>query len=229
MNYLLTTIAGTAVAISCLCAGCERHGGQPDQPAQPAQHAETKFQGTIVAMGDSLTAGLGVNENDAYPAQLERKLRQGGYRWHVLNAGISGETSSGALSRIGWVLKLKPDIVILETGANDGLRGTDPQLMRKNIEEMLQILEKNDVVVVLAGMKMLANLGKEYTGAFSAVYRDLAKNNRVILMPFFLAGVAGDQSLNQQDGIHPTTAGYRIIADNIYPYVIKGIERRHGK
>jgi acyl-CoA thioesterase I len=229
MNNLLTTIAGTAVAISCLCAGCERHDEHPAQPAQPAQHAEAKFQGTIVAMGDSLTAGLGVNENDAYPAQLERKLRQGGYRWQVLNAGISGETSSGALSRIGWVLKLKPDIVILETGANDGLRGTDPQLMRKNIGEMLQILEKNDVVVVLPGMKMLANLGKEYTGAFSAVYSDLSRKHRVILMPFFLAGVAGDQSLNQQDGIHPTAAGYRIIAENIYPYVLSAIERRHGK
>jgi hypothetical protein len=139
MNNLLTTIAGTAFAISCLCAGCERHG---EHSAQPAQHAEAKFQGTIVAMGDSLTAGLGVNENDAYPAQLERKLRQGEYRWQVLNAGISGETSSGALTRIGWVLKLKPDIVILETGANDGMRGTDPQLMRKNIEEMLHPREE---------------------------------------------------------------------------------------
>jgi acyl-CoA thioesterase-1 len=223
---LLTIIAGTAIALCFLCTGCERRG---EHQAQPAQHAEAKYQGIIVAMGDSLTAGLGVDENDAYPAQLERKLRRGGYNWHVVNAGISGETSSGALSRIGWVLKLKPDIVILETGANDGLRGTDPRLMRKNIEEMLHILEKNDVVVVLAGMEMLANLGKEYTGAFSAVYTDLSRKHRVILMPFFLADVAGDQSLNQQDGLHPTTAGYRIITDNIYPYVLDAIERRRGK
>ena len=228
MKNLLTTLAGTVVAItvSCFCAGCERHG---EQPAQPVQHAEAEFQGTIVAMGDSLTAGFGVDENEAYPALLEKKLHQGGDRWQVINAGISGETSSGALSRIGWVLKLKPDIVILETGANDGLRGTDPHLMRKNIEEMLQILEKNDVVVVLAGMKMLANLGKDYTGAFSAVYSDLSRKNRVILMPFFLSGVAGDQSLNQRDSVHPTAAGYRIIADNIYPYVLKAIARRHEK
>jgi acyl-CoA thioesterase-1 len=176
-------------------------------------------------MGDSLTAGLGVNENDAYPAQLERKLQAAGFHWRVVNAGISGETSSGALSRINWVLKLKPDIVILETGANDGLRGIDPRVTQRNIDEMLLILKKKNVLVVLAGMRMLRNLGAEYTDAFNAVYPRLTAKHKVILVPFFLQGVAGESSLNQKDGIHPTAEGYRIITGKIYPYVLQAIKR----
>lgn len=198
---------------------------QRQETAAVPQQNQAAYQGTIVAMGDSLTAGLGVNENDAYPAQLERKLQAAGLHWRVVNAGIGGETSSGALSRINWVLKLKPDIVVLETGANDGLRGVDPRVMQRNIDEMLRIFKKNNVLVVLAGMRMLRNLGAEYTDVFNAVYPRLAAKHNVILIPFFLHGVAGNSSLNQNDGIHPTAEGYRIITVKIYPYVLQAIKR----
>ena len=176
-------------------------------------------------MGDSLTAGLGVNEEEAYPAQLEKKLRAAGYDWKVVNAGISGETSSGTLSRINWVMKLRPDIVILETGANDGLRGIDPRLTRKNIDETIRILKQQNVTVVLAGMQMVRNLGREFTKDFADIYPSLAKKHGLILVPFFLQGVAGDPSLNQPDGIHPTAEGYRIITENVYPFAHKAIDR----
>ncbi len=198
---------------------------QRNEAAAVPQQSQAASQGTIVAMGDSLTAGLGVNENDAYPAQLERRLQAAGLNWRVVNAGISGETSSGALSRINWVMKLRPDIVVLETGANDGLRGVDPRVTQKNIDEMLRIFKKNKVLVVLAGMRMLRNLGAEYTDAFNAVYPRLAAKHNVTLVPFFLQGVAGESSLNQKDGIHPTAEGYRIITEKIYPYVFQAIKR----
>ncbi|MDA8422099.1 MAG: arylesterase [Nitrospiraceae bacterium] len=201
--------------------GCE----QRKETATVPQQNRSTYQGTIVAMGDSLTAGFGVIENDAYPAQLERKLQAAGLPWKVVNAGISGETSSGALSRVNWVLKLKPDIVILETGANDGLRGIDPRVTQRNIDETLRILKENHVLVVLAGMRMVRNLGSEYTDAFHAIYPRLAREHDVLLIPFFLQGVAGESSLNQKDGIHPTAEGYRIITEAIYPYVFQAIKR----
>jgi acyl-CoA thioesterase-1 len=194
-----------------------------------ANSSEPRSKGTIVAVGDSLTAGLGVNEEDAYPAQLEKKLRTAGYDWKVINAGISGETSSGTLSRINWVMKLKPDIVILETGANDGLRGIDPRLTRKNIDETIRILKQQNVIVVLAGMKMVRNLGQKFTQDFADIYPSLAKKHDLILVPFFLQGVAGNPSLNQPDGIHPTAAGYRIITNTIYPFARKAIDKNEKR
>ena len=215
----------TLVMALLLSGGLLGYGEEKAEPTAPPQsHPATR--GTIVAMGDSLTAGLGVSENDAYPAQLERKLRMAGLDWRVVNAGINGETSSGALSRVDWVLRLKPNIVILETGANDGLRGIDPRMMQKNIDEAIRILKKNNVIVVLAGMRMLKNLGAEYTGAFDAVYPRLAAKHGVILIPFFLQGVAGEPSLNQGDGIHPTAEGYRAVTELVYPYVLRAIRTK---
>jgi acyl-CoA thioesterase-1 len=187
---------------------------------------EPSYTGTIVAVGDSLTAGFGVAEENAYPARLEKKLIADGYRYRVVNAGISGETSSGALSRINWVLTLNPDIVILETGANDGLRGIDPVLVHKNIEEIVRVLKAENVIVVLAGMRMVENLGPDYTAEFAAIYPTIAGEENLIFMPFFLEGVAGKKALNQPDGIHPTAQGYRRITDAVYPYVIEAI-RKH--
>jgi acyl-CoA thioesterase-1 len=219
---------GLAAFIAVIILRVQVSGSEQKKEAAVApQQNQTAYVGTIVAMGDSLTAGLGVNENDAYPAQLERKLQAAGLQWRVVNAGISGETSSGALSRINWMLKLKPDIVILETGANDGLRGVDPRVTQRNIDEILRILQQNKILVVLAGMRMLRNMGAEYTNAFNAIYPRLAAQHNVILVPFFLQGVAGDSSLNQRDGIHPTAEGYRIITGKIYPYVLKAIMRYH--
>ena len=205
-------------------AGCR----EEKQPAPGPTGAAPVYEGTVLAVGDSLTAGYGLPESEAYPAQLERKLRQAGYRWQVINAGISGETSSGTLSRVDWILKLKPDIVILETGANDGLRGVDPRLTQANIDKTVSALQAKGVVVVLAGMQMLSNLGQNYVERFAGIYPALASKHALILIPFFLSRVAGEPALNQADGIHPLGKGYEIVVETVYPYLIQAIERKRG-
>lgn len=202
-----------------LCA-CEK---EKEHTAMTTTKAPT-FQGTIAAVGDSLTAGYNVREDEAYPAQLEKKLHQAGYNWRVVNAGISGETSSGTLSRADWILKLKPDIVILETGANDGLRGVDPDLTRRNIDKIVVKLQGSGAVVLLAGMRMLTNMGPAYTAKFAAIYPQIAKEHNLILVPFFLDKVSGDESLNLSDGIHPTGKGYAVVTENVYPYLLQAIK-----
>ena len=190
------------------------------------KRTEPSFKGTIVAVGDSLTAGLGLDESQAYPALLEKRLISDGYQFKVINAGFSGETSSGTLSRIHWVLStLKPDIIILETGANDGLRGIDPNLLRKNLDEIVSIITANNIEVILAGMKMFPNLGPEYTPAFSKVYPEIAQKHEIPLIPFFLEGVAGQTQFNQRDRIHPNPEGTLRIVDHIYPYVLESVKK----
>jgi acyl-CoA thioesterase-1 len=179
---------------------------------------------TIVALGDSLTAGLGVDEAQAYPAVLERRLKADGHAVRVVNAGISGETSSGAVSRLEWTLSsLDPDLVILETGANDGLRGIDPKILQANLDRLITELKKAEVEVILAGMQMLPNLGPDYTSRFRAIYPQIAETHDVPLIPFFLEGVAGNQSYNQSDMLHPNAEGYRRIVDHIYPWVVAAL------
>jgi acyl-CoA thioesterase I len=224
-SSLRILIAGMAMTCSTLFAGCQEH----KQPQAAGPKEAPASSGTIVAVGDSLTAGYGIPESEAYPAQLERKLHQAGYRWKVVNAGISGETSSGTLSRIDWVLKLQPDIVILEIGANDGLRGVEPQLVQENIDKIVTRLDSRGVVVVLAGMEMLRNLGVAYTSRFSKIYPAVAKEHELILVPFFLAKVAGERELNLHDGIHPTGKGYTTVTDTVFPYVLKAIEKKGMK
>jgi acyl-CoA thioesterase-1 len=205
------TLAALLVA-ACAPGVCRAQAAPPDE-------------GLIVALGDSLTAGLGVEERDAWPAQLERRLRAAGFRWQVVNAGISGETSSGARARLEWVLALKPDIMVLATGANDGLRGLPPQVLHGNLDAMLTTLGARRVTAVLAGMQMLRNLGPAYTTAFARVYPELAQRHRVVLVPFLLEGVAANPALNQADGLHPTAAGYRVVTDLVYPRIMEAIER----
>jgi acyl-CoA thioesterase-1 len=192
-----------------------------EETTSAPQQAAADDEGIIIAVGDSLTEGLGVEEEAAYPAMLEKKLRAQGYRYQVINAGISGETSSGTLARIKWVLTLNPDIVILVTGANDGLRGIDPGLIKANIRQIIRVLKESKVMVVLGGMQIVQNLGSDYTNAFAGIYPELARAENVICMPFFLSAVAADPSLNQADGLHPTAEGYRRIVDNLCPYVIE--------
>jgi acyl-CoA thioesterase-1 len=183
-------------------------------------------KGTIVALGDSLTAGLGLAESQAYPALLEKKLISEGYHFEVINAGFSGETSSGTLSRIQWILStLKPDIIILETGANDGLRGIDPDLLRKNLDQIVSIIKADNIDIILAGMKMFPNLGPEYTPAFSKVYPEIAQKHGIPLIPFFLEGVAGQIQFNQGDRLHPNPEGTLRIVDHIYPYVLESVKK----
>ena len=199
-------------------AGCGEESTSQSVPNAP------EYEGIIVAVGDSLTEGLGVAEEFAYPAVLEKKLWSGGYHYRVINAGVSGETSSGTLARIKWILTLKPDIVILVIGANDGFRGIDAELIKTNILSIIRVLKEKKVTVVLGGMQMGQNLGKEYITAFEKIYPLVARQENVGLIPFFLTGVAANPNLNQADGIHPTAQGYQVIVDHIFPYVVEAIE-----
>ena len=205
-------------------AGCS---GEPssDEAAPQTPLKAPHVRGTIVAMGDSLTAVPGVDETEAYPARLQKKLAADGHYFNVVNAGVSGETSSGALSRIDWVISsLKPKLIILETGANDGLRGIDPDVLRKNLNRIVTVIKSKDIAVILCGMKMLPNLGPVFTQAFADIYPEIAQKHAIPLIPFFLEGVAGDPQYNQTDRLHPTAEGYRRIVDHIYPHVLTAIE-----
>ena len=190
------------------------------QPAaEAASPSERGGEPLLVAFGDSLTAGLGVSASEAYPAVLERKIREAGYPYRVINAGVSGETTAGGLQRVSWILKSRPDIVILELGANDGLRGLEVRQTEKNLSMIIEQLQSKNVRVILAGMKLPPNYGKEYTEAFENIFPALARRYRLTLIPFFLDGVAAQSALNQADGIHPTSEGYRIIVGRLWPLI----------
>ncbi len=213
------------VCLAMVIPGCSQEQKETETTKTAIQSSPT-FDGTIVAVGDSLTAGLGVDENQSYPAQLARRLMDDGHLYQVINAGVSGETSTGTLSRIQWVLStLKPDIVILETGANDGLRGLNPDLLQTNLDQLISILKANNTQVILAGMLMLPNLGPEYTRAFATIYPQVAQKHQVVLIPFFLQGVAGQAQLNQPDKLHPNSQGYGRIVETVYPFVVEAIEK----
>ena len=169
----------------------------------------------IVAFGDSLTAGLGVQADESYPAQLQRRLDSLGYHYRVINAGVSGDTTAGGLRRVPWILSNKPELVILELGANDGLRGLPVDHTKSTLRQIIRQLQEAGTRVVLAGMKLPPNYGQDYTASFEAMYQVLAKEHRVSLIPFFLEGVGGSSSLNQADGIHPTKAGYEVIVEQV--------------
>jgi acyl-CoA thioesterase-1 len=209
------------VACLLLFFGCDE-----SPQTEEVQPEKIVYEGVITAMGDSLTAGLGVAPSESYPAVLERMLAAAGLNYRVINSGVSGETSSGARSRVDWVLKSNPDIVILETGANDGLRGIAPELIKNNIGEIIEILLSREITIVLTGMQMTTNLGTEYRQKFNRVYHDLAVRYSLIFMPFFLQDVAAEPGLNQTDGIHPTAEGYQVIAANVLPFVKEAIGKR---
>ena len=169
----------------------------------------------IVAFGDSLTAGFGVQADESYPAQLQRRLDSLGYHYRMINAGVSGDTTAGGLRRVPWILNSKPELVILELGANDGLRGIPVDQTKSNLRQIIRQLQEAGTTVVLAGMKLPPNYGQDYTTNFEAMYQMLAKEYHLALIPFFLEGVGGSSSLNQADGIHPTKEGYEIIVNQV--------------
>ena len=173
---------------------------------------------TIVFFGDSLTAGFGVDPDDAYPAIIQRKLDDAKLPWRVVNAGLSGETTAGGLRRLDWVLRQPVDIFVLELGGNDGLRGIPAETSRANLEAMIERIRSRypRVKLVLAGMQLPTNLGADYTRQFAAMYPELAQKNHAALIPFLLEGVGGMASLNQADGIHPTAEGHRIVAETVW-------------
>ena len=184
-----------------------------------AASATPRADHVIVALGDSLTAGLGVGVEEAYPALLEARLRREGFDYRVVNAGVSGDTSAGGLRRLDWALKLKPQVLIVALGANDGLRGQPPAALRANLTQIVERARGAGARVLLAGMRVPPNYGDEYARAFAAVYASVARATGVPLAPFLLDGVAGDLRLNQADGIHPTAEGQRVIAEHLWPHL----------
>ncbi len=174
----------------------------------------------VLALGDSLTAGYGLAPDDSFPAQLEAALRRAGIQARVVNGGVSGDTSAGGLARLDWLLAEKPDLVIVELGANDGLRGLDPASTRDNLDRILARFKQDGVAVLLTGMRAPPNLGREYGDAFAALYADLARRYGAAFYPFFLDGVVADPALNQQDGIHPNAHGVAEIVARMLPLVV---------
>lgn len=200
-----------------LLSGCGS-GGDHAPPASDGAARAPVSHSRIVFLGTSLTAGLGVDPGQAYPARIQERLDREGLDYEVVNAGQSGETSAGARARIGWVLRQPAAVLVIETGANDGLRGLDVDSLRANIQAIIDSARArpDPPRIILVGMEAPPNLGPRYTGRFRTVYQDLARRNGVALVPFLLANVAGIDSLNQPDGIHPTARGQEIVADNVW-------------
>lgn len=186
-------------------------------PAATALAAEVDAK-TIVFFGDSLTAGFGVDPDEAYPALIRKKLADAGLTHAVVNAGLSGETSAGGLRRVDWILRRRPDVFVLALGGNDGLRGIPPETTRANLQAIIDRVRSKhpDSKIVLAGMRAPPNMGADFTRAFAAIYPELARKNDVALIPFLLEGVAGRAGLNQGDGIHPNPKGYAKIAETVW-------------
>jgi acyl-CoA thioesterase-1 len=184
----------------------------------------------ILAFGDSLTAGYGLDDiSQAFPAQLEKALRAKGHDVRVIQSGVSGETTTGGLTRIDWSLAEKPDAVIVELGGNDGLRAIDPALTEKNLRAIVARIQKDGTPVLVAGMMAPPNLGRDYTDRFNSMFARVAKEANAGLYPFFLEGVAGEVRLNQPDRIHPTVEGVGIIVEKIMPSVEKLIEQARAR
>lgn len=174
---------------------------------------------TILALGDSLTAGYGLNQEDSYPVRLQAALKAKGLDVLVVNAGVSGDTSAGGLSRLNWSLQPMPHLAIVELGANDGLRGLEPAQTKANLDGIVASLKEHKVTVLLTGMLAPPNLGKDYGAEFQAIYPDLAAQHDVTLYPFFLDGVAALPHLNQDDGIHPNAQGIGVLVERLLPAV----------
>lgn len=197
-------------------------------PAQAAEKAAEHAPVRLLILGDSLTAGFGLPAPDNFPSRLQRALRAGGNQVKVINSGVSGDTSAGGRSRLAWALADRPDGVIIELGANDGLRGIDPGTTRANLTNILGRLADAGVPVLLTGMKAPPNLGAEYGAEFDQIFADLAKQFKTIFYPFFLDGVVATPNLNQRDGIHPNKAGVDEIVARILPSVKLLLKRVKG-
>jgi acyl-CoA thioesterase I len=217
-----------AAALAGLLAACAApetpkaaDGSAPAAPPAPP----------VLVVGTSLTAGLGLDPSEAYPALLQQKVDSAGLHYQVVNRGVSGETSAGALERIGWLMRQPVAVLVLETGGNDGLRGLDPDSLRANIEAIIRRARQQNPPpeVLLLGMEAPPNLGAEYAARFRAAYRDAARDLDVPLVPFLLAGVGGVDSLNQADGIHPTAAGQRRVADLVWTALLPLLDRKAAR
>jgi acyl-CoA thioesterase-1 len=211
-----TALTAAVVVITACSRSPDRHTAPASEEFRvqpPAAHPDPRR--VLVAFGDSLTAGFGAEPGRSYPDYLQRDIDKKGYRWRVVNEGVSGDTTTDGLARLSQVIAQKPEIVILELGANDGLRGLPIATTKANLERMIQELEAAGARVVLAGMTLPPNYGPDYIRPFEDLYKELASKYKITLIPFLLAGVGGNPGLMQQDGLHPTAAGNRKVADNV--------------
>lgn len=214
------TLPGALILCMTLLSFCKqenkKESGQQEDPAQ--QSAPQEKKPVILFFGNSLTAGYQLDISESFPALIERKLDSLDFNYSVINAGLSGETSAGGLNRIDWVLNTVPDIFVLELGANDALRGLDLSETESNLQAIIDKVTKANpnVQLVIVGMQVPPNLGHEYTNQFTELFPRLAERNEAVLIPFLLEGVAGNPELNLEDGIHPTAAGHKIVAENVW-------------
>lgn len=202
----------------CISCGEGQQEKQPqEQPTRDSKSTE-EDQKVILFFGNSLTAGMGLDPEESYPAVIQRRIDSLGLDYQVINAGLSGETTASGRNRLDWILNQEVDVFVLELGANDGLRGIPLAETRENLQAIIdRVREHNpDTEIVLAGMQIPPNLGREYTEGFRKIFPELAQRNNIRLIPFLLEDVAGNPELNQGDGIHPTAEGYRIVADNVW-------------
>jgi acyl-CoA thioesterase-1 len=223
-----------AWALAAACGPAADPAVDRDAPAPAAAATATRpidvpaTRPRIVALGDSLTAGLGLEQEQAYPALLQRRLDRAGLDYEVVNAGVSGDTSAGGLRRLDWALGGDVRILIVALGGNDGLRGLPVAELRSNLAAIIERAQARGISVVLAGMEAPPNFGPDYTVEFRNVYRELARTYDTALVPFLLDGVAGLASMNQRDQIHPNVAGAHRVADNIWPILEPIAKRRHA-
>ncbi len=192
---------------------------------------KTASEKTILFLGNSLSAGYGLDPELAFPALIQQKIDSLKWNFRVINAGLSGETSAGGLRRVDWLLKNRVDIFVLELGGNDGLRGIALELTKKNLQAIIDRVKAKypAAKIVIAGMQVPPNLGQEYAAQFRALYAELAKKNNALLIPFLLEGVGGDPKLNLPDGIHPTAAGHRLVAKNVWKVLLPLLKNTQGK
>lgn len=210
------------IVMACLLvAACRSEAPAPATTSAPVAapapaSAPTSTRARVVFLGDSLTAGLGLEASQSFPALIGQRLAREGYDFEIVNAGVSGDTSAGGLRRLDWSLDGDVKVLVVALGANDGLRGLSPAEMKKNLNAVLERAAAKGVTVVLAGMEAPPNFGAEYTRQFRGVYAELAQQHSVRFIPFLLLGVAGDASLNQADGIHPNARGAQLVADLVW-------------
>ena len=199
-------------------AGERNAASQPEAADSAAVSTQVAAAPTILTLGTSLTAGLGLQPEDAYPALIQERIDSAGLPYRIVNAGVSGETSAGALRRLDWLMRQEFDVLLLETGANDMLRGMDLDTTRANLQAIIDRVraERPQAEIVLAGMLAPPNLGREYAEQFARIYVELAEENDLVLIPFLLDGVGGEPEMNQADGIHPNEEGAERVAENVW-------------
>lgn len=239
-DLLSATAHAAALSVCLVSAACgSRESGSSAPAGAVARAAEARLvvpeaatpeadrdpRPRIVALGDSLTAGLGLAPADSYPSLLQRRLAAAGLRYRIVNAGVSGDTSAGGLSRLDWALDGDVRVLIVALGGNDALRALPVDELRRNLAQIIERAEARRISVVLAGMEAPTNFGRDYIVSFRQVYADLVATYHVAFVPFLLQGVAGIESLNQADGIHPTPAGARIVADNVWAVLEPVLDR----